>query len=281
MTVTRLDTVAALRAQLAGWRRQGQSIGFVPTMGALHDGHASLIRAAHAGCDRVVVSVFVNPRQFGPNEDLDRYPRTLTADLSVAAEAGADVVFAPSVDEMYPAGFATTVSVAGLTDGLCGASRPGHFDGVTTVVARLLGMVGPDRAYFGQKDYQQVAVIRRMVADLALPVTVVACPTEREPDGLAMSSRNLGLSADQRRRASAVPGALQAGAELAADGPVSARQVCDAMHAVLTKAGGRVDYVAAVEPDRLTPVARVVSGTVLLVAVRFGDTRLIDNLIVP
>ncbi len=281
MTIVRVDTVAVLRSRVTAWRREGRSIGFVPTMGALHDGHASLIRAARAECDRVVVSVFVNPKQFGPGEDLDRYPRALSSDMAVAEAAGADVVFAPSVDEMYPENFATTVSVGGLTDGLCGASRPGHFDGVTTVVARLLGMVGPDRAYFGQKDYQQVAVIRRMVADLAMPVRVVACPTEREPDGLAMSSRNLGLDVDQRQRASAVPLALQAGAALVASGPVSSGRVCDAVGAVLTRAGGKVDYVAAVDPERLTPVDRVVSGTVLLVAVHFGKTRLIDNLIVP
>ncbi|MBI5137250.1 MAG: pantoate--beta-alanine ligase [Nitrospirae bacterium] len=264
-------------ALAARWRAAGARVGFVPTMGALHAGHRSLIQAARAECDRVVVSVFVNPRQFGPDEDLDRYPRTLDADLRLAGEAGADAAFVPKVEAVYPPGFATTVSVSGLTEGLCGASRPGHFDGVATVVARLFGIVGPCRAYFGQKDYQQVAVVRRMVADLALPVAVVSCPIVREPDGLAMSSRNRYLDADTRRRAAAVPRALEAGAARVAAGEHDPERVLGVMRALLEAAGGRVDYVAAVNAETLRAVARVGMGDVLLVAVRFGGTRLIDN----
>lgn len=277
MPLQRLEKLAAMRTLAGGWREAGRRVGFVPTMGALHAGHLSLIEAARAACDRVVVSVFVNPKQFGPNEDFDRYPRTLDADLSLAEGAGADAAFTPAVAEMYPDGFATTVSVAGLTEGLCGASRPGHFDGVTTVVARLFGIVGPCHAYFGQKDYQQVAVVRRMAADLALPVEVIACPIVREADGLAMSSRNRYLDADARRRAAAVPRALEAGAGLVAAGESVPARVLGAMRAELEGAGARVDYVAAVGADTLRPVSRVCPGDVLLVAAWFGATRLIDN----
>jgi pantoate--beta-alanine ligase len=270
-----------LRAAVADWRRAGLVVGFVPTMGALHDGHGSLIRAARAECDRVVVSVFVNPLQFGPNEDLAHYPRTLDADVALAGEAGADAVFVPAVSEMYPDGFQTTVSVAGLSEGLCGASRPGHFDGVTTVVARLFGMVGPDRAYFGQKDYQQVAVIRRMVCDLAIPVAVVACPIIRDVDGLAMSSRNRYLGAALREKALAVPAALT-GAEAAyRAGEVDAEVLLKTMVETVSAVGGRVDYVAAVDPDDLSPLVRVRAGSVLLVAAWIGEIRLIDNRILP
>ena len=248
-------------------------------MGALHEGHASLIRRARAECGHVVVSVFVNPLQFGPNEDFDRYPRTLDADCEIAAEAGADLVFAPDAEEMYPAGFQTAVSVGPLAERLCGLNRPGHFDGVTTVVCRLFGMMAPDRAYFGQKDFQQVAVIRRMVADLAMPVEVVSCPIVREPDGLAMSSRNRYLSADERQRALALCGALAGVRERFRRGELNAGAALEAMAVELNAVGAEIDYLAACDPDSLEPVECLRSGTVLLVAARVGVTRLIDNLV--
>ena len=189
-----IETVAALRQHLAASRAAGKPIGLVPTMGYLHAGHLSLVDAARRDCDLVVMSIFVNPRQFGPQEDLESYPRDMARDLDLARQAGVDVVFTPGVDEVYPDGYQTEVIVSTLTQPLCGASRPGHFNGVTTVVAKLFNMVGPDRAYFGQKDYQQAAVIQRMVTDLNMPLTIVACPTIREDDGLAMSSRNAYLS---------------------------------------------------------------------------------------
>src|SRR5215471_9415603 len=206
ITVT---TVAELRAWTDAVRARGERVGFVPTMGYFHDGHRSLMRAARLGNDAVVVSLFVNPTQFGPSEDLTRYPRDPDGDAAVAAEEGVDVLFVPDVAEVYPAGARTTVHVDGLTDRLCGASRPGHFDGVTTVVAKLFSMVGPCRAYFGRKDAQQLAVIRRMTADLDLPVDVVGCPLVREADGLAMSSRNAYLDADERRAATVLSRSLQ------------------------------------------------------------------------
>ena len=194
-------SIAAVRAACAATRARGGTVGLVPTMGYFHEGHRSLMRAARAAHDLVVVSLFVNPTQFGPNEDLDAYPRDLVADAAAATDEGVDVLFTPTVAEMYPDGARTTVHVDALTEGLCGASRPGHFDGVTTIVAKLFAIVGECSAYFGRKDAQQLAVVRRMAADLDLPVTVVGCPIVREPDGLAMSSRNAYLSSDERQRA--------------------------------------------------------------------------------
>jgi len=268
---------AAMGARSRAWRDAGHRVGLVPTMGALHAGHAALLERARAECGRVVLSIFVNPRQFGPGEDLATYPRTLEADLEIAAGAGADLVFAPGEKDVYPGGFQTTVSVDPLTRRLCGASRPGHFDGVTTVVCRLLGLVRPHRAYFGRKDYQQAVVVRRMVADLALEPEVVVCPTVREADGLALSSRNRYLSPEDRLRARAVPASLEAGARRFAAGETDPAPVLEAMRKVLAEGADDVDYVAACHPDTLEPVARLVPGTVLLVAARVGPARLIDN----
>jgi pantoate--beta-alanine ligase len=271
----------AMTRRSEAWRRAGRGVGLVPTMGALHAGHAALLERARAECDVVVLSIFVNPRQFGPGEDLERYPRDLEADLAVAAEAGVDAVFAPDGKEVYPDGFRTTVSVGPLAQRLCGLDRPGHFDGVATVVCRLFGLVRPDRAYFGRKDYQQAVIVRRMAADLALGPEIVVCPIVREPDGLAMSSRNRYLSPQERRRAAAVPAALAEGERRFGAGETGADGVLAAMRAVLEADVDRVDYVAACHPESLEPVARLASGTVLLVAARVGTTRLIDNRVLP
>jgi pantoate--beta-alanine ligase len=273
-----LRTVAELRGALEPERRAGLAIGLVPTMGALHDGHLSLVRRARAQCDVVVVSLFVNPAQFNERSDLDRYPREERRDSALAAAAGADLLFAPSVDEIYPPGFATAVEVLGITDRLEGATRgAAHFRGVTTVVTKLLCMALPDVAYFGQKDAQQVLVIRRMVADLNLPVRVEACPTVREPDGLAMSSRNSLLSSDERARARALPAALDAARAHAAAGERSAALLLDAARAAMVPFGVSPEYLALVDPDTLEPVAELTRETLLALAARIGETRLIDN----
>jgi pantoate--beta-alanine ligase len=271
-------TVAALREALAAPRRAGLRIGLVPTMGALHDGHLSLIRRARADCELVVVSLFVNPAQFNEGRDLERYPRDEQRDRELAAAAGADVLFAPSADEVYPAGFATSVEVIGVSERLEGAARgPEHFRGVTTIVAKLFGMAQPDVAYFGQKDAQQVVVIRRLVADLDLPVEIVALPTVREPDGLAMSSRNALLSEAERDRARALPAALGAAAELAAGGERSAERLLAAAREPLAGDGVELDYLALVDPETLEPVERVERPALLALAARVGAVRLIDN----
>jgi pantoate--beta-alanine ligase len=272
---------AAMAALAGGWRAEGRAVGLVATMGALHRGHVALIRRARAECDMVVLSIYVNPRQFGPGEDLARYPRTLDADLALAREEGVDVAFTPDDKEVYPEGFATTVSVGPLADVLCGAVRPGHFAGVATVVTRLFGLTRPTRAYFGRKDFQQCVIVRRVAADLGLGVEVVVCPTVREADGLALSSRNAYLAPSDRLRARAVPEALRAGAARYAAGDTDAAPALAAMHAVLEAGADRIDYVAAVDPEHLTPVARLVDGTVLLVAAHVGSARLIDNVVLP
>jgi len=272
---------AAMQALAAAWRTQGRSVGLVATMGALHRGHAALLERARAECDRVVLSIFVNPRQFGPGEDLGRYPRTLEADLALARSQSVDAAFTPGEKEVYPEGFSTTVQVGPLADRLCGAARPGHFAGVATVVARLFGLARPTCAYFGQKDYQQCAIVRRVAADLALGPRIVVCPTVREADGLALSSRNAYLTAADRLRARAVPEALRVGAERFAAGTTDPERVRAEMRAVLEAGADRVDYVAAVDPERLTPVRRLAAGTVLLVAAQVGAARLIDNTILP
>lgn len=277
MNLVQVTDAAAMTGLSTGWSEAGLLVGFVPTMGALHDGHVSLMEAARKQCDRVVVSIFVNPTQFGPNEDFEKYPRVLKDDLAIALRAGVDAVFTPEVKDVYPDGFATTVSVSGLTDRLCGASRPGHFDGVTTVVLRLFGLVRPAYAYFGQKDYQQVAVIRQMVQDLAVPVKVVSCPIWREADGLAFSSRNRYLDRGDRARALAIPQALNEAREQFASGTTDAAKLLARMEKTMRSAGLTPDYVAAVDPDSLVPVDRLRSGVVLLVAAYVGDTRLIDN----
>lgn len=273
-------TVAELRAALAP-RRAG-TIGFIPTMGALHEGHATLLRAARTADDAVVMSIFVNPTQFNEQADLAAYPRTEAADLALAEAEGVDVVFAPDIAEMYPVGFATTVSVTGaIAETLEGAERGrGHFDGVATVVTKLLLAALPDRAYFGAKDAQQVAVIRRFVADLGLPVEIVVCPTSRDADGLARSSRNTRLSAEERSRALAIPRALEAVKDAAAEGVADTGALRARAVAVLEAAGIRSEYLAFVDPETLAPAA-VVEGPVLVaIAARVGATRLIDNIVI-
>jgi pantoate--beta-alanine ligase len=249
-------------------------------MGALHEGHASLIRAARARNDFVVVSVFVNPAQFGPHEDLSRYPRPFDDDVRMCASLGVDLIFHPPVEGMYPANYRTFIEVTGLQDVLEGAVRPGHFRGVATVVLKLFNQVQPDRAYFGQKDAQQVRIIQQMVRDLDVPVEVVVCPIVREPDGLALSSRNRYLDADQRSRASVLHAALTAARELHATGVRDPEALRRAMtERIEATPGARLDYAAVVAPDSFLPAVRVEDGVLLALAVKFGDTRLIDNLV--
>jgi pantoate--beta-alanine ligase len=247
-------------------------------MGALHEGHLSLIRRAREQCDRVVVSLFVNPAQFNERSDLERYPRSESRDAALVADAGADLLFVPSVEEVYPPGFATAVEVFGLTDRLEGASRGSeHFRGVTTVVTKLLCMALPDVAYFGQKDAQQLLIIRRLVKDLDLPVRIEACPTVREPDGLAMSSRNALLAPPDRDRARALPAALTAAAELARRGERSAEVLLEAAAAVLARSELEAEYLALVDPETLEPLPTLSQPALLALAVRVGEVRLIDN----
>ncbi len=278
-----VETKAELREALAGPRREGRTIGLVPTMGYLHAGHVSLLEAARADCDVVVMSLFVNPTQFGPGEDLDRYPRDRERDERLAAEAGVDLIYAPAVSEMYPEGFATRVEVEGLTEVLCGdpVSRgPGHFRGVTTVVAKLLNVVGPDVAYFGQKDAQQAIVIRRMVRDLDFPVRIEVRPTVREADGLAMSSRNAYLEPGDRSRAPAIHEALAAAAAASRPGA----RVADAIDAARERLAADAiepEYLEARDAERLERVETFNGRPVLLaVAARVGGARLIDNVII-
>ena len=273
-------TVADLRAALRDARRAQRTIGLVPTMGALHDGHLSLVRAARAENDVVVVSLFVNPTQFNEAADLDAYPRDEARDAAAAAAEGADVLFAPSSDEVYPAGFATTVHVAGLTEHLEGEHRGvAHFEGVATVVCKLLNMAQPDVAYFGQKDAQQAAVIRRLVRDLDIPVRIAVQPTVREPDGLALSSRNVHLKGADRGRALALRRALEAAAETVAAGERDPHAIEHAGRAAMEGLGVEAEYVALVRPDDLRPVERVDGDVLVAVAARVGPTRLIDNTI--
>jgi pantoate--beta-alanine ligase len=271
-----------LRATLAAARREGASIGLVPTMGYLHEGHVSLLRAARAECDLVVMSLFVNPAQFGPNEDLDRYPRDEERDAELAAAAGVDLIYAPPVAEVYPPGFSTQVAVEGLTEVLCGdpARRgPKHFRGVTTVVAKLLNSVQPDVAYFGRKDAQQLAVIRRMARDLDIPVRIEGLPIVREPDGLAMSSRNAYLSAEDRERATALFRALSTVERSAREAPLAAALA--AGRSELEAAAIEPEYLEARDPESLQPVAELDSRPVLVaVAAQVGAARLIDNVLI-
>jgi pantoate--beta-alanine ligase len=271
-------TVADLRSVLAPGRRERLTIGLVPTMGALHEGHLSLVRRARSECDLVVVSLFVNPAQFNERTDLERYPRRESDDAALAAGAGADFLFAPSVEEVYPPGFATAVEVLGLTDRLEGEARGSeHFRGVATVVTKLLCMALPDVAYFGQKDAQQVLVIRRLVEDLNLPVRIEARPTVREADGLAMSSRNALLAPEQRARALALPAALDAALALAAGGERSADVLLDAAREPMRARGVVPEYLALVDPTTLEPVEELMGEAMLAIAARIGEVRLIDN----
>jgi pantoate--beta-alanine ligase len=271
-------TVAGLRQTVAAWRREGASVGLVPTMGALHAGHQALIRAARARCDRVIVTIFVNPKQFGVNEDFAAYPRQEAADRAKAAEAGAVLIFAPAAEEMYPAGFATTVTVDRLTEGLCGPHRPGHFAGVATVVSKLLLQALPDAAFFGEKDYQQLLVVTRMARDLDIPVRIVGVPTVREADGLALSSRNVYLSAEHRKTAPVLAATLRAMAERLVEAGSRVGEAIDWGSARLAAAGfGRLDYLAVCDAETLAPLERVDRPARILVAAHLGATRLIDN----
>jgi pantoate--beta-alanine ligase len=275
-----VTTKAAMRAHLDAARHDGRTVGLVPTMGALHEGHLSLIRAARADCDLVAVTIFVNPLQFAAGEDLDAYPRPIERDLALAEQAGASVAFTPSTDEMYPRPTATAVHVEGLTAPMEGASRPTHFDGVTTVVTKLFNIAGPCRAYFGEKDFQLLSVVRRMVADLDQPVTVVGCPVVREDDGLAMSSRNVYLSPAERAAAAVLNRALRAGAAAVEAGATDPASVVDHMVAVVSEEPLAVlDYAEAVDPDTLVAPERLTPGREvrLLVAAGLGATRLLDN----
>lgn len=275
-------TVSQFRQACHALRDTGKALGFVPTMGALHDGHASLVRRAISDGCLPLVSIFVNPTQFGPNEDFSRYPRTLDADLTLCSNEGVAVVFAPNVEEMYPGGNTTRVSVSGVTEGLCGASRPNHFDGVATVVTKLLVACGPCSAYFGRKDYQQYRVVSQMAKDLLLPVSIVGCTTVREPDGLALSSRNRYLSSDERARALAIPRGLAAAQRAFDQGERSPLVLLDAVTTRLQSAQLREDYVALREPLGLTPLEQVEQlpeRVLLAVAAHAGNTRLIDNLV--
>jgi pantoate--beta-alanine ligase len=279
--VRTLRTVAELRAALAEPRRCGRTIGLVPTMGALHAGHLSLIEAAREAADEVVVSLFVNPAQFNEAADLEAYPRDERRDAALAAEAGAGLLFAPSVDDVYPAGFSTQVRVSGpLTETLEGAHRGAeHFHGVTTVVTKLLNMVDPDVVFFGQKDAQQALVIRRLAADLDLPARIEVCPTVREPDGLALSSRNVLLAGDDRRRALALHNALRAAEQALGAGTTDAATLVGSARAAMDDFDVEPEYLALVDPETLARVDTVDQETLLAVAARLGRVRLIDNTI--
>jgi len=261
-------------------RGKGKRLGLVPTMGALHEGHLSLVRAARARCDVVAVSIFVNPTQFGPNEDFAKYPRSFERDRNLLAKEGVDFIFAPSAEEMYPAGATTWVTVEGMSDRLCGRSRPGHFRGVTTVVAELFHIVEPDLAFFGQKDAAQAAIIRRMVRDLNLPVEIVVCPIVREPSGLAMSSRNAYLSAEQKQSALVLYGSLKEIARRFQSGERDTdRLIAAGKQIVAADSSVRLDYLEIVDPETLEPLSIVTPPALVAVAAFVGSTRLIDNVV--
>jgi pantoate--beta-alanine ligase len=275
-----LRDVTALRAHVARWGANGLTVGVVPTMGALHKGHLALALAAKAACDRVIVTIFVNPAQFNNPDDLKKYPRTEAADAALLATVGADVIFAPDVDEVYPAGFATKVVVRGVSGPLEGEHRPGHFEGVATVVAKLFGMTGADKAFFGQKDWQQLAVVRRMVADLNMAVQVVGVETLRDPDGLAMSSRNARLSAGDRAKAPALHRAMTQAARAIARGDPVAAALQGARDAVLAAGFSGIDYLDLRHADTLRPMTAFARPARLLAAAHLGGIRLIDNIAV-
>jgi pantoate--beta-alanine ligase len=272
-------SISDLRSRIAPWKKSEERIGLVPTMGALHEGHLALVAAARAECDRVVATIFVNPKQFAPNEDLGSYPRRETADLEMLQLAGVNLVFIPAVAEIYPRGFATTVAVTGLTDGLCGAHRSGHFDGVATVVTKLLIQSLPDTAYFGEKDYQQLMVVRRLVRDLDIPVRIASVPTVRQADGLALSSRNAYLSPENRRIAPNLARVLRSITAALAQQPVAVARELARGKAELEKAGFAVEYLEVREAESLAPVtAEVAAPSRVFAAAWLGETRLIDNM---
>ena len=272
--------LSGLREAVGGFRAAGERVALVPTMGALHAGHMALIEAARGPGVRVVASIFVNPKQFGVSEDLTRYPRREASDVRMLAEAGCDLLWAPPVEVMYPDGFATNISVTGVSEHWDGAARPGHFDGVATVVAKLLNQVTPDAAYFGEKDWQQLAVVRRLVADLGMGVEIVGVPTQREDDGLALSSRNIYLLPEERAAAVALPRALGVAAKAIGRGDDAAEVLAQA-RVTLEQAGFAVDYVALADAETLTPDPAPDRPRRVLAAARLGTTRLIDNVAVP
>ena len=279
--MTICKTAAEMRAHRRA-RREGSRLGFVPTMGALHEGHLSLVRAAREHCDTVAVSVFVNPAQFAPHEDLDQYPRSLERDRELLSQEGVDLLFVPSNQEMYPPGSSTWVQVDGWSDKLCGQSRPGHFRGVTTVVAKLLHIVQPDCAFFGQKDAAQVAIIRRMVRDLHMPVEILSCPIVREADGLAMSSRNAYLDYEQRKAAPVLYRSLMRVQQDFSAGERNAARLIGAGKGTLSaEPSVRLDYFEIVDPQTLDPLAEVDKPALVVLAAFVGTTRLIDNLALP
>ncbi len=274
-------TIAEARTALRALRRQDQTIGFVPTMGALHDGHLSLVRVAREQCDAVAVSIFVNPTQFGPNEHFSKYPRTFDADCKLLETENVELLFAPTAEEMYPSGASTFVTVEEIGDRLDGASRPGHFRGVATIVAKLFHIIGPDKAFFGQKDAAQVAVLRRMLRDLNFPLELIACPTVREPDGLALSSRNRYLSPAERAQALALSRTLFETQRRITAGTFAAQTLIEnAMASLAAEPHLRVDYFRIVDPDTLVDVDDVRQGALIAVAALVGSTRLIDNILV-
>ncbi len=277
------ETIKETRTQVKEWHRQGLTVGLVPTMGALHEGHASLVDAAAAECDRVVASVFINPTQFAANEDLDKYPRDFERDCRILEEHGCDMVFHPVVEEMYPDGFCTAVDIESeMTKQLCGKSRSTHFKGVCTVVSKLFNIVGADKAYFGEKDAQQLAVIKTMVRDLDMDIEVIGCPTVREEDGLAKSSRNTYLNADERKAASVLYKAIMAAKDkigrVPEGGVATAEAVLELMRDVINSEPlAKIEYIDAVDGMTLLPVDEIRSGVLIALAVHIGNTRLIDN----
>ena len=274
-------TIKDVRERVNAWKREGLTVGFVPTMGYLHEGHKSLMQAARANNDRVVVSVFVNPMQFGPNEDLESYPRDFEKDSALCESVGVDLIFHPEPEEMYADGFCSYVDMNGLTGELCGKSRPIHFRGVQTVVLKFFNIVKPDRAYFGQKDAQQLAVIRRMVKDLNVDTEIVGCPIVREADGLAKSSRNTYLNPDERKAALILSRSLKLGRELIENGETDSNAVIKAItDSINTEPLAKIDYVDVVDFDTITPVDRIGKSVLVAIAVYIGKTRLIDNFII-
>ena len=276
------NTISQVRDQIRQWRREGLTVGLVPTMGYLHEGHGSLVGKAAEDCDRVVASVFVNPTQFAPGEDLASYPRDFERDCEILEKQGCSMVFHPSVDEMYPDGNGRTDTYIEILNDmpkqLCGRTRPNHFRGVCTVVGKLFNIVLPDKAYFGEKDAQQLAIIRRMVRDLSYGIEIVGCPIVREPDGLAKSSRNIHLKPDERKAAAVLYRSLKIAEEMASDGEKSSKAVTDAVRAEIEKEPlAEVEYVSAVDSLSMEPVETVGKGTLIAIAVRIGQTRLIDN----
>lgn len=274
-----VKTIKEVREIVSEWKKQGLSVGLVPTMGYLHEGHQSLIRRSNEN-DRTVVSVFVNPIQFGPNEDFASYPRDLERDTKKCEEAGADLIFAPEASEMYAEDFSSFVDMTGPTDELCGLRRPGHFRGVCTVVSKLFNIVTPDRAYFGQKDAQQLAVIRRMVRDLSFGIEIIGCPIVREEDGLAKSSRNTYLSAEERKAAVIISKSLKAGQEIIEKGETDTAKIIESITALIeSEPLAKIDYIKAVDADSIEPVDTVSGRVLFAAAVYIGKTRLIDNFI--